>query len=600
MFYQEYESVISGAASSQIELTPIRSADGSSPSPQSGTPALGKPQSTAYFSTIDLLAVFSSLACLVIAICVVTPRLTLSWRLGYEGQIVVIGFLMSIMAICMKSIAPTLFMILEAKWGDSRLQNYDAIARNTMVASWMSLRWRTVILLLVSLPLGLSAAYKRFTGGTSSAMILTTGKHYGQVTASSGGYYGLVSAPLNAGTTMNTAIAHMITANAPFQQASSDDAVSPSFPGPPQAFGYNTLLLNSNSAALLDMPVTNYVTSIQQYLGKDEVWTVSANVNATVTRYNTTGKSYIGDDTFWKNLFSHSDGNVFTLNSWQLFNGWDMGYIQGNVSDADGTYCLAGNYPNIDTIDLKGYSDPSSQDAQSFRRYALMFNTRREECFGTWEITTNNITLVAGCCLSRLTNQTTLNAPSALPYPLDAMPVLTETLRQYKTPSDSLWMIPSFTTSLATMYWARLVQMFPYNSTTMTSIQDLYYPPKNQTIISTNATLRADWALYIVLCLQPTLTVLMFAWAILFHSCPVQKGFGLVAILAGVDRESLEIVHGAALSGELTRPVTVGISLHKSTEDASAGEESGIELLRYTLGRRGHGTATLAKGKIYG
>ena len=286
------------------------------------------------------------------------------------------------------------------------------------------------------------------------------------------------------------------------------------------------------------MPVPNYVTSIQQYLGKNEAWTVSAHVNATVTRYNNIdGQSYINNDTFWNYLFAHSDGNVFTLSSWQLFNGWDMGYIQGEVSDTDGTFCLAGNYPHIDTDALAGYSNSSSKDAQSFRRHALMFNTRREQCFGTWKITKDNITLLSGDCLFLPTNQTTLNAPNALPFPLDAMPVLTTTLRNYTVPEKSPWMIPSFTTSLATMYWARLVQMYPYDQTVMTSIQDLYYPSTNQTIFSTNTTLRGEhWALYLVLCIQPALTVLMFAWAIWFHRCPVQKGFGLVAMLAGVDR----------------------------------------------------------------
>jgi hypothetical protein len=599
MAFTRFSPITTEPTSSQFELTRTRSADESSHPHSPGTIALGKPQSKAYFSTIDLLVVLLSLACLTIAVCVVTPRLTLSWSLGFDQQIVVIGFLMSIMAMCMKSIAPNLFMILEAKWGDSRLQNYDAIARNTMVASWVSLRWRTVILLLLSLPLGLSAAYKRFIGGTSTAVISTTGKHYIQVTNSSGGYYGLVSAPLNQGITMNTAIAHMITANAPFQQASAEDADLPPLP---QAFGYNTLLLDDTSAALLDMPVPDYVTSIQQSLGKNEVWTLSAKVNATVTRYNVTGNaSYIQNDNFWKDAFKYSDGNQYTLSSWQLFNGWDIGYLQGNVSKSDGTYCLLGIYPQIHTLDVSGYTDADGPDAKAFRQYALMFNTRREECFGSWNITTNNITLVEGSCSSRLTNQTTFGAADALPYPIDAMAGTIGALMKYTPPNNSPWRIPSFTASVATIYWARLVQMFPYNQTRMTSVQDLYYLPTNQTITSTKETLHADWALYLVLCLQPVLTVLMFVWAMAYHSSPVQKSLGLVAILAGVDRESLDIVHGAALSGELALPVTVGISVQKTIDDDSlAVEGEDIELLRYTLGRRVRGDATLVKGKRYG
>jgi len=114
----------------------------------------------------------------------------------------------------MKSVAPTLFLVLEAQWGSSARQNYDAIVRKTMVASHTSIHWRGALLLLITLPLGLSAAHKRFIGGRSSA----------KITSPSGGHYGLASAPLGNANVMKSSIYYMINANLDFQATSSNDS----------------------------------------------------------------------------------------------------------------------------------------------------------------------------------------------------------------------------------------------------------------------------------------------------------------------------------------------------------------------------------------
>lgn len=48
------------------------------------------------------------------SICVITPDCNFSWRFDFEGQIVVIGFLLSIINLCMMRFAPTLSI---ARWG---------------------------------------------------------------------------------------------------------------------------------------------------------------------------------------------------------------------------------------------------------------------------------------------------------------------------------------------------------------------------------------------------------------------------------------------------------------------------------------------------
>ena len=209
---------------------------------------LGKPQGKSFWDNIDICVVLASFLCLVASICVVTPRLTLSWQLHFEGQIIVIGFLLSLMNLSLRRIAPTLFLISELRWGGSSLQNYDAILRNSISLSETGYFWRITILLFILLPLGLSVGYKRFTGGSSSAVI----------SSKFPGRYGLAVPPLGDFTTMNNSVYYAIDANVPFIAASSNNSVPPLFESLPIAYGYNTLVLDNGSAALLDMPLPDY------------------------------------------------------------------------------------------------------------------------------------------------------------------------------------------------------------------------------------------------------------------------------------------------------------------------------------------------------
>ena len=59
-----------------IDTFPLKGPDG---------PALGKPRAKPFLNGIDVLAVITSIASLIAAICVITPNWTPSWRLGFEG-----------------------------------------------------------------------------------------------------------------------------------------------------------------------------------------------------------------------------------------------------------------------------------------------------------------------------------------------------------------------------------------------------------------------------------------------------------------------------------------------------------------------------------
>ena len=71
------------------------------------------------FARIGVLAVIISLACLALGCITISPNLGLAWHLQYTGQIVVIGFLLGIMNICMQKTLPYGFLLLEARFGRS-------------------------------------------------------------------------------------------------------------------------------------------------------------------------------------------------------------------------------------------------------------------------------------------------------------------------------------------------------------------------------------------------------------------------------------------------------------------------------------------------
>lgn len=517
--------------------------------------ALGKPQVKPYFNWVDLLAVFVSFASLTASICVVSPRLSLSWSLGYEDQLVVIGFLLSVMNICLYRVVPTMFLILEYRWGTSCLQNYDAILRNSLTLSQTSEVWRAILLMMIALPLGLSAAYKRFPGGQTTIPI--TSQHQG--------YYGLAAPATGENEILKSSVYLMINASVPFITASSNDNHNPK-PALPAAYGYNTLLLSNTSAALLDIPTPGYVAWIQQILTDSESWTLTAQVNATVARLDSSFQHETVDDTFWMETFDSGD-NHHGLSSFEIFQyNLDLGLLLG--VNCGTPYCVLGFFNgSTEGVANHGYGEPPT--TVFMRSSPWKFDIRRERCAGTWTITQNQLHLTSGSCDKSPTYQDLWCIADAHPFYLDAMPVLAHSIDGY-TPSgprnSSQWRMPAIVVSVATMYWARLVYMNPQLSEYTGNNAETYYPATNETITSTNGTLDAQWLLYLVLCVQPAITLMVFVAAIFCYRTPISKGFGLIALFAGMERGSLDILKGAALSGELREPVNVEFTVQNYVE----------------------------------
>ena len=90
----------------------------------------------------------------------------------------------------------------------------------------------------------------------------------------------------------------------------------------------------------------------------------------------------------------------------------------------------------------------------------------------------------------------------------------------------------------------------------------------NDDVVSTRLSLARTWELYLALCVQSVITLVSFVGIMVMRDTPVSQGFGLVSILAGVERRGLDLLRGASLSGELDEDVFVSIRQVGDVADA--------------------------------
>jgi hypothetical protein len=118
------------------------------------------------------------------------------------------------MNLCLGTVTPVLFLLLEAKLGPSRVQNYDTILRNKPLASRLNIFWRDVLGIMLALPIALSIAYKTFTGGESALEVIDSDY------TSKASFYGMFPPPgLKSGA--STGLSIFFNATLPFLVASS-------------------------------------------------------------------------------------------------------------------------------------------------------------------------------------------------------------------------------------------------------------------------------------------------------------------------------------------------------------------------------------------
>ena len=556
--------------------------------------SLGKPSRKQHFKILDVLILIVSWICFAIAVIAITPRLNVAWTLRLQHQLELIGLMLSIMNLCLRNLATKLWIMAEASRRKPKLQNIDAILRSSIVTSNVHVAWRALLLTFIILPIALSLAYKEFIGGTSTHDLQNH-------TVS----YGLTAAPgLTSNTILKFGPSYMTNATLPFITTPPDDTAQ--FP---QTYGFNNLVISNTSTAFLDVPLPEDVLWLQQSLTKDitSSFTLTADVYATVTTFNDSIEKNQHNDAFW-DFYLNQIGCNSTLDSFSsaidkadLSSGKFMGILTGNDT-IDASWMILSFFKS-------NYTSQNQNPATwipAFRANAFLFNTRRETCRATWQITYNAMHLVEGdCSVTTLPppKQDLLVTPTLVwrEYTFHFSTYYMPTLVEYLAPLsstigelsdqvydwDNAWLIPTFTTSIAAMYWSRITVFFgpdnydngDYDTHPPAWNDQVNYTTPNTTLLSHRQTMHPSWALFVVLAIQPILSsLLLVASFVLSHFSAVDgSNFGMIAILAGVRPHTLKLLEGASFSGTLEKPVSVKI--HGTT--AEIEEQPRIEYSFY-------------------
>ena len=536
--------------------------------------SLGEPQPKKAIDIIDALALIASLACFAVSMIALSPRLPVPWSLGLKRQLQILGLTLNGMTQCLKAIYPRLLLTIEARYGKSFLQNYDAILRSSIVLSHTAYLWRIVLLAFILLPTGLSVAYKQFIQGSTDFKL-----------DSQGGYYGLSTPGLLASVGHPVGTSIMANATLPFMVTASNDLAPPSSQHPPQAYGFNILLLNNTYSALLDAPMPDYISSIQQSLEVGETRTLNAKVRATMTHYDPSAESHRSHDSFWDYYLRNQANNTGGITSLKLYKPLkQLNLVVSNLAGdhlgptVDASWCFMALTPDDARND--------TQRQEDFESAAMMFITRREMCHGTWSVTSDSIQLIDGSCQYNPFNdgEQYIISHNTLDMAEYYMPILLEYLGSFAgARNGSQWLMPTFTTVIAAMYWSRITALngyyawgpdktVDYSDTNPNNTKRTMYYHVDDEIVSTKPTMDPSWLLYLVLAIQPVLTAAAFLVTLFFHRTPMNRGFSMIAVMAGVKHESLHILKGASFSGQLSKPVKLKIEVDDAvTTDGKRG-----------------------------
>lgn len=531
--------------------------------------------------------------------------------MALTNQIIAIGFVLGVMNQCLQRILPYAFTLVEARYGSSTLQNYEGLMRWSPLSERLKLMWRTLLLLLLILPLALSVLYKRFSGGTamksfsssSNATYLPTGPP---------GMQDNISGPFV-----------MANATAPFLSAARDEVVVPSnLTQNPEVYGFNIILLSDTSAAAIDGPDPAHIKELQGKLDVQASYRLTATVRGTVAQANASLNDRRSDKAYWK---PYEDLGAFIdirLDSTPEFRFGIMhkGMAGGdNPWDWDNSWIFVGSYPfeGLSDDDLDHCGD-RSRSLSRFKEEALRFDVQRHTCTVTWQITRSSINLVAGKCATQPLPKEQQYYSQAQGSLDSYMPLMAEASTEFiRTRKQSQWRVLTNAVLVASTYQSKvagvkgLVEIQRYGivwRANPSKIHNLQPDPSepghyfetytsDETLELEVATLKPALGLCCVLAIQPALTLAAYLTALFLYRVPISRTFGMVSLLGGADRGTLDLLEGAEFSGQLTKNVGVKIEVADAPSTDPQGRD--VYRVRYTIGSSGT-SGSIRRRRIYG
>ena len=272
------------------------------------------------------------------------------------------------------------------------------------------------------------------------------------------GFYGLTR-PSGISENSRVGTSLMVNATLPFMFSAQDNRPLPSMP---QADGYNTLLLSNDSVAYLDTPMPNYIDQLQSGLNVDDAYMITADVHATITTYNKSIEGHQNNSDYWRHYLNQMGikpsnpidvGNV--IGSADAYTGHRLGLMVNSFAARNASRCFLSFFPAN-----------SNDILADFAASALSFDTRRDPCKDTWRITYNSFELVNGSCNGPALADTSqdLFYHNSFAFGVYYLPMLMEYLGAFSDiRNESHWLLPTFTTTVASMYWSRATVMNGYH-----------------------------------------------------------------------------------------------------------------------------------------
>ncbi len=553
---------------------------------------------------LDLLAVVTSILSFIAGVMVVSPYFHYAVKLGYPGQIIAVGLLLGIMNQCLQRIIPYLFILIEARYGSGTLQNYEGLLRWSPFIRNFNLVWKTVLVLLLVLPLALGILYKSFSGGHASTKISpSTNATYGPTGPP--GMQDNISGPII-----------VANATAPFLSTTRDDNKLPSdhFQRS-HVYGFNVVLLSNTSAASLDAPVPSRITALQQKLKELESIALRATVRGTVVRYNSTVDAHRHDKDYWdvfhKLRGADGDDRIDEIpNSHPDSPGYSFAILHKGEAGNDVPEQWDGSWIYIASFDNALQIGDKYKVSDMFDKTAIRFDARRHQCEATWRITRGSVELESATCNSDelpARHQYYSNAQISMRY--QYLQLLAQTLGDFAiSRKQSQWLIPTHTVLLSSVYQGHIaarkgevpIQIDgPIFLANKVKFGDKYIETytSNEELILYAATLYATPGLYFILAIQPILTLLAYCASVALYHVPIARTFGLVSILAGIKKKSLGLLAGAEFSGQLDRPVALKIEVVE--EPPSDDAQSNRRSISYDIGMSGV-SGRVRPRRIYG
>ncbi|KAL6720508.1 hypothetical protein ACLMJK_002432 [Lecanora helva] len=484
------------------------------------------------------------------------------------------------MAGCAKIPLRRLFLIWIAESTSPSLQSLDAVIRNDPTAVLKDWRISGILNSVVILSPALSVAYKSLGGGHS---------HYVQLSDTV--QIGLTGPP---GTqNLGFGLSQFINATLPWFK-------DPGFPN--RVYGFNLYIAAADETALLDGPMPNYVEDIQSSMNLEQSTTITADVAAVVCQQNL--------------QLSNSTHQLATI--FNDPNATYRGYGSPNPPTVANTWVneqwnrlsmLLPDSHNMSNILVGSWS---LRLGETFGDHLWQYTVSRQNYTGTWRITKSSIQLI-----DAVSKNLTVPDTGILGNNSRSLDLYTAALAEYdwrfRNSSDSPDFvlhdkdkygarIKSDSTFIASMIWSRLAATDgPENWAPGTSLgifgdshPELQYDTDVKREVWAT-TIRPNWAIAIVLALNPALLLASLLFRIIvWPSSPIGEGFGLVSLLASTREDSRVLLRGAGFSGKLRQPVLVRFSTMENGQVAKGAAKIVTELTR-----RSQKSERLSKGVLY-